>query len=217
MPSKLLALKPLRDPYERLNSRERTLVLLAAALVTAFLLYQALAGTFMRRAELVRQQQDSRKTLATLERTLATAKQMPADRADAGVRAALAQAEQQLAQQRDGLQRLAVTLIPPRQMAAVLQTLLRQTGGLRLLELRNEPAEPLLPATKGESGNLYRHTIVLRFEGDYPQTLAYLHRLQQLERRLSWDRLDYSVVHYPRAQVELELHTLSLSPGLVGV
>lgn len=109
-------------------------------------------------------------------------------------------------------------LIKPQEMTGVLQAILNQQGKLRLLSIENRPTSPLIPADKGEvSSGIYRHAVRMNFEGDFFATLEYLRKMQALPWSLYWDELSIETVKYPRARIELIVHTLSLSEGWIGV
>lgn len=116
-------------------------------------------------------------------------------------------------------------LIPPQEMAGALRELLRAEPGLELVRLEALPAEPVLvrdprePASAQPTAQpaLFKHGMVIELSGDYLATLRYLESLEALPWRFFWDGLDYEVVDYPKARVRIELHSLSLVEGLVGV
>ncbi len=56
---------------------------------------------------------------------------------------------------------------------------------------------------------LYRHGVRLEFQADFFTTLTFLEQMEILPWRLFWDKIEYKVIKYPKAQVTLELHTLS--------
>ena len=125
-----------------------------------------------------------------------------------------------LAQLTDGL-------IPPQEMAGVLRELLRAEPGLSLVSLEARAAEPVLlegapapaagTAPEAARAALFKHGMVIELRGDYLATLRYLESLEALPWRFFWDGLDYEVVAYPHARVRVELHSLSLMEGFLGV
>ena len=78
---------------------------------------------------------------------------------------------------------------------------------------------PAAPAEGAPSGapKLYRHTLVLRLEGSYLDCLAYLEQIERLPWRLYWTRLEVDAGEYPRNDIVLEVQTLSLEQGWIGV
>ncbi len=144
--------------------------------------------------------------------------------------AAARERRQALEQERAGLDgRLAELtdgLIPPEEMPGALRELLRGEPGLVLVRLEALAAEPLLSEAQRAAASsapdavrpaLFKHGMLVELRGDYLATLRYLESLEALPWRFFWDRIDYEVVEYPRARVRIELHSLSLLEGLVGV
>jgi MSHA biogenesis protein MshJ len=130
------------------------------------------------------------------------------------------------------------SMITPEKMREVLQALLRQQEGLRLVGLESF-SEPVLLAAEGAGKSvekpaeapvrLYRHGLELRLEGGFFDLLRYLESVQQTQAlragaqgggwKLNWDSLDYRVGEAGpgRAQISLKLYTLSSQAGWVGV
>ena len=77
----------------------------------------------------------------------------------------------------------------------------------------NAPAASLpadLPA-------LYRHRVVLRFEGDYAATLAYLRAVEAQPLRVRLDDLEVDATRWPVLSITLQVETLGLGEGWIGV
>jgi MSHA biogenesis protein MshJ len=137
-------------------------------------------------------------------------------------------------------------LIDPAQMRTVLEDLLHRQTNLRLVSAENLPVRPLFDderkaepegqatatpkeqtdrnddtvrAREGRSqqARLYRHTLVLRLEGSYLDCLAYLESIERLPWHLYWTRLELDADEYPRNALVLEVQTLSLEQGWIGV
>ncbi|MBD9483635.1 type II secretion system protein M [Pseudomonas sp. PDM14] len=130
-------------------------------------------------------------------------------------------------------------LITPDKMRAVLEDLLKGHKGLHLVGLESfsepvkladaaapavavEAAPPATPpaAAKTDAGvTLYKHGVRLQLEGGYFDLLRYLQAIQGTPWKLNWDSLDYQVGEAGpgRAQISLQLYTLSRQSGWVGV
>ena len=134
-------------------------------------------------------------------------------------------------------------LVAPDRMAGVLRTILNQTGGLNLLELRGTGAESLVgdtgkeakagspPKSTGKAepakpdvavhgsvlNSAYRHGLVIKFSGDYMSTLKYIRKLEGLSWGFFWDSLDFEVKEYPDATASITVYTLSLDRNWIGV
>jgi len=116
---------------------------------------------------------------------------------------------------------LAESFMPPRQMAELLQSLLKNAGSLQLVSLETAPAQPLFWGGGKENDvakampEVYRHDLTIEFEGGYFDTLSYL---RELERQpVFWDSIDYRVKSHPKASVRLKVYTLSFEPDWLGV
>ena len=119
---------------------------------------------------------------------------------------------------------LANNLIPPREMAKVLEEMLSNSLDLKLLRVESLAARPLLesgadaPEGAGEAAlGIFRHGMIIEFEGEFHQTLDYLRALEGLPWRLFWEHIDYSVEQHPKAHITIGVSTLSLQEGWIGV
>ena len=106
-------------------------------------------------------------------------------------------------------------LISPQKMNEVLQDLLAARYQLALLELKNlPPKEATLPQTHLK---IFEHSIIIKFQGDYFSTMHYLQAIEKLEWKIFWDKLEYKVIQYPKAEITLIIHTLSDQRDLINV
>lgn len=221
----------LKARFKQLTARERNIILVLALVVVVFLWDQLLFAPLQRDSQKVKQQINAlNNNLATqtnqLTEVMESAKHDP--------NRELKQKHQQLSQSLQQLetrqQSLTANLIPPRQMAEVLEQVLRQKTRLKLVKVTSLPAEKLTGTTEqtqsgaGKSGTgnsetsvLYRHGVELELEGSYFETLGYLRSLEQLRWKVLWDSLEYEVQEYPRAQIRLQINTLSTNAGWIGV
>ena len=115
-----------------------------------------------------------------------------------------------------------VEFISPREMIDVLKALIGKIPDLKLLKVQSSPAEVVVLEGRQQdvplSGpQVYRHTVLFEFEGDYYSSLKYFQKLEALPWKFYWDFAGYQVVEYPKARIRLVLHTLSLSDAWLGV
>ncbi|WP_020675468.1 type II secretion system protein GspM [Geopsychrobacter electrodiphilus] len=112
-----------------------------------------------------------------------------------------------------------IDLLSPREMPAMLQQILGQQKGLRLISMQNYPAEPVLPQVdkKASSVGLYRHALHLDLEGGYLDLLSYLKALEGMPHKVYWDILSIEKDKLPMMHIQLQLHTLSLTENWIGV
>ena len=135
--------------------------------------------------------------------------------------------------QQEELDELLTRFVPPEKIPSLLEDVLSDFSGLKLVSLASQPAQPLLlQADRGDSEGLfsidaesedalqvriYRHPVRMEFEGGYHDVMAYLDALESGDWRFAWRRFDYVVTEYPNAQVVIELETLSREKDWLGV
>jgi len=134
-------------------------------------------------------------------------------------------------------------LIPPTQMANILEQVLDQQSNLRFNRIQNLATQPLL--VKSDDLNLnassppkqdntaqttqplrtnpltdigvFKHGIEMEFAGSYLETLSYLHKLEKLPWNFYWDAILFDAEKYPASTIVIRVHTLSLNEGWLGV
>ena len=112
-----------------------------------------------------------------------------------------------------------VALVPPREMAMVLEEVLRREGGLRLARLEYLGAEPVLEPSKvgARSGaGIQRHRFEIELRGSYLPTLTYLRALEDLPWTFFWEALEYRVGEHPVGTAIIRVFTLGPEEGWVG-
>lgn len=119
------------------------------------------------------------------------------------------------------LSELSHGLVPAEFLAKVLEDVLLRSTDLTLLKVQTLPVQTLELAiadtTKNVSVGVFKYSVLIRVEGDYFELLGYLQSLEQLQWRFYWDQLNYNVVEYPRAVIDVRVYTLSAEEGLIGV
>lgn len=151
---------------------------------------------------------------------------------DSFIRERLSELIQEQSGIQSGIQALAGNLVSPNGMTQMLTSVLDSQEGLTLIRVENRPPEALTntlatgagPAAPPlEGGRLsvgfqvFRHGLVLEFQGDFFSTLRYLRYLEAMDESFFWDSIEYEQALWPEARVTLELHTLSSEEGFIGV
>lgn len=110
-------------------------------------------------------------------------------------------------------------LIGPGQMVGLLQQMLPNQRGVRVVSLKTlAPQDSRTPAAAAsapvpavEGGALYRHGVEITVEGAYGDLMGYLSSLENLPGpRLLWGGVRLKVEHHPTVQLSLTVYTLSL-------
>lgn len=124
------------------------------------------------------------------------------------------------------LQGLQKQLVPPDQVANLLEGVLVRERGLALVSLRKLPVQQFQtggkpapkgdgkPADKGAAAgerSIYQHSFEIEVEGSYAELHGYLARLEKLPWQLFWGKAVLDAGHHPRLKLTLTVHTLSMN------
>jgi len=225
-----LTLPPLRywpvrigERYEAFSLRERVLVLATLAALS-WMLWSFVLDTPLR-AELAAAERATANLQTRLEAALALQQELQQQLQKDPNSALITRRqtlEASLATVQSELEDRLGSFVPPEAMPKVLEDLLWSQPGLGLVRLATQAAEPVLlneagDASAAEEPALYRHPVRVQLEGGYFDVLAYLEALEASSWRFGWRRLDYRVDDYPRAEVLIELETLSEDRSWLGV
>ncbi|MGE5470336.1 MAG: hypothetical protein ACM3X0_06005 [Bacteroidota bacterium] len=203
--------------YAALSLRERALVAVAAL---AFIGYVGNAlwvmPVFARSQQFARLTAQQEKELSALQAQLTTLQTQVAIDPNAPLQAKLGEVRAQTADLDSRMKAFEAALVPPERMAAVLDNLLRQTRGVRLVSLKTLPIEPLIQVSTTEGGsiapraNMYKHGFELRIEGAYLDLTAYLAELERQPQQMLWQRAVLVVGEYPKSTLTVTFFSLSL-------
>lgn len=119
-------------------------------------------------------------------------------------------------------------LIAPRDMVALLRNMLAAQEELTLESLVLRTPEPVyqgVPPTESENTDdseapeplLYAHDVELTVSGGYLAVLQYLEKLEAMDDRLGWLRLNYEAGEWPGGEARIRVRTLSLEAAWLGV
>lgn len=215
------------EKIDVLSKRERAIVL-AVLLVAVYGLVQvALLDSQLKRSDNLKTQLSKiqQKTDRLQQEQIIVNAQITAG-PNKALQAELDKLKQQLEKTDARLKESTVSLIPPALMPEVMQGVLSEIKGLRLLNLENRGAVLLTKAKPKDekqevdvvSGNkLYRHSFVITLEGSYLATLTFFQALENKSWKFFWQNMRYEVIKYPKAKVMLEVYTLSTEEDWIGV
>jgi len=218
---------------DALSLRERVIVFAAAVLVLAVLINTFLLNPqYARQTALSQQIKQDQSRIADLQNRIqqtVKARETDPDRAD---RERLQALQQQIDRMSGALTDVQKHLVPPGQMADLLQDVLKRQGRLALVSLKTLPVTALngmaQPAGKpdqpkadaaasappaaddGGVKTVYRHAVELTVQGSYLDMLAYMRLLEAMPWQLFWGSAQLTVGAYPKATLTLTLFTLSL-------
>ena len=217
----------LSERFAALKPRERAIILIAVVAGTA-LLFDALAfqpaearkKSLDRQIKQARDQVKSAETIMKSKETVGDSRAVKRTYRDA-LRGRLAEFDQNLKNLQEGM-------VPPQQMAKLLEGVLARTGGLQLVSLRALPPSefdpgnatsaakpgdkaPGKPAASQPDGRIYQHSFEITLQGSYNDMYAYLARLEKLPWQMFYSRISVRTEQHPRLQMTLTVKTLSLA------
>jgi MSHA biogenesis protein MshJ len=211
--------RQLADRLDSLSLRERALVFAAALAVLFGLWFNFFAVPMERQGEAMdRRAEALQAQLEQLnQRSRLVAEQLARD-PDRALEQEKARLQGRLTSVDEALRERTGAYVGPDQMARLLQQLLADRRGLNLLRAENVAPERV--TLEGEADEamipIYRHGVVLEFEGRFGEIVDYLNAVQDLPWRFLWKRLEYEVTDFPKARVRLTLETLSAQEGWIG-
>jgi MSHA biogenesis protein MshJ len=158
---------------------------------------------------------------------------------DADIKREQLKLQGRLLQLEGGLEDLSLRLVSSERLPEILQSVSQKAEKVQLKSLQtlrpeaidlagnNVRIKSIAQSTKDyvrgeETGapapteKVYRHAIQIQLEGGYFEVIDFLHELESLEWRFYWESLDYRVVDFPRALIDIQLYTLSTSEGMLG-
>jgi MSHA biogenesis protein MshJ len=119
-------------------------------------------------------------------------------------------------------------LVPPYAMPLVLEQLFANAKKLKLMSMASIPPTNIFkddadsvnsekPISNVIGPELFKHGLRIRFEGSFFDTRDFLMSAEQMGWKLHWQEIEFAVSEYPRAQVDIELFTLSRSEAYINV
>ena len=232
--------------FAQFRIREKWLIIGTGFVVVLFLCDTLLWGPLRSRThQLQLKTEQVQQQLGDLQRARETTTLALRADPDLQLRAQLDQIQSQITEQDKALAQLTVGLVRPDIMARVLRDLLVSRKGLKLISLANGRAQPAFAPLTQDMGTqatrsevepttdttdvsdsaesdisvtpvIYKHALSLTFRGSYFEVVDYLQAIEKLPWHFFWESLDYSVDHYPQAEVTLKVYTLGDKEAWIG-
>lgn len=216
------------DRINNLSLRERAIVFVAILVVlygvAANLLFPPL---FAEQNRLKKQLADRRSQIQAFEGQIQAALARSAVDPDAANRARRDQLVVQLKTVDEALTGVISRLVPPKEMARVVEQFLlknRRLEMVRIESLKPEPLQDLAAAAKSGTSlvtdtgpTVYRHGMHIELRGNYLDVLAYLRELEALPWKVFWGHISLKVEQHPTASVNLQIYTLSTQAGWIAI
>ncbi|HLD14110.1 MAG TPA: hypothetical protein VJB18_05275 [Burkholderiales bacterium] len=139
---------------------------------------------------------------------------------EAAKRKKIASLQENLKTMDTALSRVTAGLVPPKEMAKLVEQMLLKNRGLEVIKMESLPSTPLLEgAAEGGSGGsmVYKHGMRIVLKGNYLDILRYLRSLEGLEWKVFWGQVTLQTEKHPVSMVNLLIYTLSTHQGWIGL
>jgi MSHA biogenesis protein MshJ len=227
-----IRLKALADRVDALSVRERGMVFFGVVVVLYLIAYNVVFGPL--RAEQVRLEKDlqtKREQVLAADRQIGALFSHDGKDINAGNRAKLATLSEQIKAFDAQVDQMTSGVVPPKEMAKLIEQMLTRTKHLELIKLEALPPKPLdgdaNANADGKSNaassavatgvTVYRHGMRVEFKGRYFDIVSYLKSLEGLPWKVYWGEVSLETDKYPISKVSLVIYTLSRYPGWIGV
>ena len=230
----------LEKKFSAVSAREQRLVFYALPFVICFVFILSLIEPAITKAMKTRSDiQSTKLQLSSISESLDTVQQELLQDPDVETRDQIRAINQQITATEKRFASELSKLVPPSIMPMVLEQLFNKANKLTLIEMKSIPprnifaednaqaeAEAKAQAAQENGENvkakmaapvLFQHGLRVTFEGSYFDTQAFLAEAEQLDWKIYWQEVAFSVKEYPTAQIEIELFTLSTSEAYLNV
>lgn len=202
------AIKSAQVQLDKMNMRERLLVVATGLLVLGTVWYVGLMEPMIKEIKSTRKEiTQTRERTESVNQSLEV-KTLQASSGAIGYREQYTLVQRRLEELNEKLGGYTAELIGPGEMARVLQGMLQKQDNLRLVRIQNLAPEALTKINDDEI-IFYKHGLEIEFEGGYFAALEYLEQIEDLPWRFYWQVLELEVLEYPRNRIRLEVSTLS--------
>ncbi|NVI83009.1 type II secretion system protein GspM [Janthinobacterium sp. BJB401] len=215
-------LKKWATAFDALSLRERLMVFGAGAAAVLFVFYfMSFNPLLAKRAALEASIAQKQSLLTATDKEIELTMLAHATDPDQEARARLVALQAETASLAQALRQKQHGLVAPERMVTLLEHLLRQHAGLRVVSLKTLPASAVgarqTDAANGDAAAkaapaplLHQHGVEVVLQGSYTDMVQYMQALQAMPTRVFWGAAHLDAASYPNATLTLTLHTLSM-------
>jgi len=217
-------LQKIREQFDTLPIRTRLMITFASILLL-FVIFELAwyAPTDSKTKTTKQQTQNVDLQIQTTTQMLQELNQGIYDQRNNPKRVQLASLDQQVNEVQTELEKRTRSLVRPQAMAELLKKIIDNSKQLKLLSLEKQAPVSLFeqqatdeqekPASQVQ---MYRHPVVMTFEGGYQNTQNFLKQLESMQQKVNFESFEFSVETYPKSKVVLVVSTYSLSRKWIG-
>ncbi len=230
------------DKVLDLSLRERSLILITAVFLLIFgISHFVLDDLYQKEDNLKAQLRSSRQSIQQLKLDKATLENTLRKDPNEATLLELARVKGSLQNTDDELALFTADLIGAKEMTVVLGDILQRANKVKLISLESLPVQPLMPQlaeavenkkTAVESAEpegvaadaledgaddivLYQHGLRIKLSGSYFDIQKYLQEIETLPKNFYWRIFDYQTTTYPKADVLMEIYTVSMDKEFI--
>jgi MSHA biogenesis protein MshJ len=210
-------IEEIRHKVDALTLRERTLILITTIVALYSIWSLLLYGYFLSsEIETEKSTKRVRDQIVMLQTQMGTLYQAIGQDTTSSLMNRIKDLKQQNSDLKDKITEQTNKLISPKDMVQVLKHLIDESKELQIITLNNVGTKPLFQSKPGMI-QVYKHGILVEFQGKYFDSLNFLQKAEQFPYKMLWEKLSYEVQEYPEAKVSISIGTLGLEEGFVGV
>ena len=230
--------KRLAERLDKMTLRERVLIFGAFVALIVFVLGQLwIAPRWSAQRDLAAVLEAKRALNQSLEAQHKQISQSYGRNLDAENQARLTALNERLQTLDPALAGVTRALVSPKEMARLLEDVLRQNRALEVVNIESLPSEPLLPPAETTAqtdetmppeaadqaapdtayAGFYKHGMRVEVRGRYADIVNYLHALEGLRWKVFWGQVTLVTEEYPTSHLTLVVYTLSLRQSWIGI
>lgn len=206
---------------DAMSIRERGLIFITILVALYFLAVNVLFGPLNLQKDRLQQQVDlKRQETQALEMQVQALASTGGENPDAAKRKKLEALRENLKTMDTELVRVTAGLVPPKEMARLIEQMLLKNRGLQVLRVESIPATSLLEggAEGTATGSMvYKHGMHIEIKGGYLDILRYLKSLEALPWKVFWGKVTLKTEKYPDSRVSLLIYTISTHEAWIGL
>lgn len=228
------------DKVLDLSLRERFLILITVIFLMIFgISHFVLDALYLKEEHLKAQLRSSRQSIQQLSvDKMVLENRLKKDPNEATL-LEIAEVKDSLQQADDELALFTADLIGAKEMTIVLGDILQRANKVKLLSIESLPVQPLMPQSSDPTAGkvttesaaaevtatgiseepsdivLYQHGLRIKLSGSYFDIQKYLQDIESLPKNFYWRIFDYETASYPKANVLMEIYTVSMDKEFI--
>ncbi|GAB4512080.1 MAG: hypothetical protein Tsb0026_15750 [Sulfuricaulis sp.] len=204
---------------DAMSIRERALIFITILVALYFLAVNVLFGPLnvqkdRLQQELNQKRQETQALEVQVQAMVATSAEGP----EAVKRKKLGALQENLKTMDAELVRVTTGLVPPKEMARLIEQMLLKNRGLQVMRVESIPATPLQEGASATGGAMvYKHGMHVEVKGGYLDILRYLQSLEAMPWKVFWGKVTLKTEKYPDSRASLLIYTLSTHEAWIGL